>query len=130
MPIVTLDFDFPINTSCQVGDTAYFVDTSTSEKAGHEGDGFTINSDAVQELGSIRAITTQDGNSTFLDRIIVYSTVAGWSNTQSRFIFFSKDNKANLSSPLGYFASVKLVNNSTEAAELHAVNIDSFESSK
>lgn len=130
MPTVTLDFDNPINTSCQVGDTAYFVNTSTSEKAGHESDGFTINSDTVQELGSIRAITTQSGSSTFLDRIIVYSTTAGWSSTQSRFIFFSKDNKANLSSPLGYYASVKISNDSTDAAELYAINMDYFESSK
>mgnify|MGYP003132651155 CR=1 FL=1 len=131
MPTVTLDFDNPINASCQVGDIAYFVNTSSSEKAGHENSGFTINSDAVQELGSIRAITTQSGSSTFLDRIIVYTTTAaGWSGTQSRFIFFSKDNKANLSSPLGYFASIKISNNSTEAAELHAINLDYFESSK
>lgn len=129
MPTVTLDFDNPINVSCQVGDTVYFVNTSTSEKAGHESDGFTINSDDVQELGSVRAITTQSGSSTFLDRMIVYSTVAGWSSTQSRFIFFSKDNKANLSSPLGYFASVKLTNDSTTEAELYAVGMDTFSSS-
>lgn len=129
MPTVTLDFDNPINVSCQVGDTVYFVNTSTSEKAGHESDGFTINSDDVQELGSVRAITTQSGSSTFLDRMIVYSTATGWSGSQSRFIFFSKDNKANLSSPLGYFASVKLTNDSTTEAELYAVGMDTFSSS-
>ena len=130
MPLVTLNFDNPINVSCQVGDTAYYVPTSTSEKVGHEGDGFTINSADIVEIGTIIEITQQSGASTFLDRIIVYSTIAGWSgNLTNRFVFFSKDNKANLSSPLGYFASVKMVNNSTAAAELFNVTTDVFASS-
>jgi hypothetical protein len=130
MPLVTLNFDNPINVSCQVGDTAYYVTTSTSEKAGHEGDGFTINSSDIVEIGTIVEITQQSGSSTFLDRIIVYSTIAGWAgNVTNRFILFSKDNKANLSSPLGYYASVKMVNNDTAAAELFNVTTDSFASS-
>jgi len=44
---------------------------------------------------------------------------------------FSKNNKANLSSPLGYFASVKLVNDdTTAAAELFSIATEMFESSK
>lgn len=130
MPLVTLNFDNPINVSCQVGDTAYYVPTSTSEKAGHEGDGFTINSADIVEIGTIVEITQQSGASTFLDRIIVYSTIAGWAgNITNRFVLFSKDNKANLSSPLGYFASVKMVNNATAAAELFNVTTDVFTSS-
>jgi len=35
-----------------------------------------------------------------------------------------------MSSPVGYFASVKMANNSTGAAELFSVSMDSFESSK
>ena len=46
------------------------------------------------------------------------------------FILFSKDNKANLSSVLGYYADVKMVNNSTAEAELFSVGVDYFESSK
>mgnify|MGYP003151369396 FL=1 len=125
MPIVTLEFTQPLNASCQVGDTAYYVNTSTSEKAGHENDGFTINSTDPIEIGTIIEIKDREAAPT----VKVYSTIAGWSSTQSRFIFFSKDNKANLSSPLGYFASVKLVNDSTTEAELHAVSMDIFDSS-
>ena len=43
---------------------------------------------------------------------------------------FSKDNKANLSSLLGYYAETKFVNNSTEEAELFSVGTEVFESSK
>lgn len=125
MPLVTLNFDNPLNVSCQIGDTAYYVATSTTEKAG-----FSINSSDIVEIGTIIEITQQSGTSSFLDRIIVYSTIAGWvGDVTGKFILFSKDNKANLSSPLGYFASVKMVNNSTAEAELFNVTTDVFTSS-
>ena len=44
-------------------------------------------------------------------------------------IFFGKDNTANLSSMLGYFASVKFVNNDTSEAEIYEVGLNMFESS-
>ena len=43
---------------------------------------------------------------------------------------FSKDNKVNLSSILGYYASVEFRNSSQEKAELFNVGVDFFESSK
>ena len=46
------------------------------------------------------------------------------------FIMFSKDNKANLSSILGYYASVTFKNDSIDKAELFNVGADVFESSK
>ena len=46
------------------------------------------------------------------------------------FIMFSKDNKANLSSILGYYASITFKNDSTDKAELFNVGTDVFESSK
>ena len=49
---------------------------------------------------------------------------------QGSFIMFSKDNKANMSDMLGYYASVELRNNSTTEAELFNVGTAFFESSK
>ena len=46
------------------------------------------------------------------------------------FIMFSKDNKANMSDMLGYYASVELRNSSTTEAELFNVGTTFFESSK
>jgi hypothetical protein len=43
---------------------------------------------------------------------------------------FSKDKVANNTSLLGYFAEVKLINNSTEKAELFALNSEIGLSSK
>jgi hypothetical protein len=48
----------------------------------------------------------------------------------SSFIFFSKDNKANLSSLVGYYAEVELTNDSTSSAELFTVSAEMVESSK
>jgi IS1 family transposase len=44
--------------------------------------------------------------------------------------FFSKDNKANLSSLVGYFAEVEMKNESTSEVELYQVGSDIAESSK
>ena len=48
----------------------------------------------------------------------------------SDYIFFSKDNKANQASVLGYYAKVQLKNNSKTEAEIFGVSADAFESSK
>jgi hypothetical protein len=50
--------------------------------------------------------------------------------TGGSFIMFSKDNKVNLSSGLGYYASATLRNDSPDKAELFNIGADIFESSK
>jgi len=122
MPSVTLTFSAPLNTSCQVGDLAYYV---TTQELG----GFTTNNpDGVALIGEIRQITNPASSSP----TIICETTVGYAtlNGKNKFILFSKDNKANLSSILGYHASVKLVNDSTVASELFSVGMDMFESSK
>lgn len=122
MPEVTLTFAAPLNTSCQVGDLAYYV---TTQEVG----GFTTNdSSGVALIGQIRQITNPASSSptVICETTVGYLTLNGF----TRFILFSKDNKANLSSILGYHASVKLVNDSTVASELFSMGMDMFESSK
>ena len=43
---------------------------------------------------------------------------------------FSKDNKANMASLLGYYASAQFRNNSTDEADLFNVGVEVVESSK
>ena len=122
MPIVTLEFTQPLNVSCQVGDTAYYVNTQANST-------FTENATEVVEIGTIIEILDAKATPT----LKVYSTINGWSNElpNEQFILFSKDNKANLSSALGYYAEVKMSTNAIDAAsELHKVGIDMFTSSK
>ena len=121
MPAITLTFSQPLNVSCQVGDTAYYVDT------GSDG-GFTTNgNNNVVEIGQIRQITNGQTNSP----VVICETILPFAgnNDVSKFVLFSKDNKANLSTLLGYNANVKMVNTSTVEAELFAVNLESSDSS-
>lgn len=111
----TLTFANPLNVSCQVGDTAYYVPTASSG-------GFTINSASVIEIGVITSIVG-------LGQTLVIGTSLV-SVPNNAYILFSKDNKANLSSALGYYAEVKFKNNSTDYSELFSIGADIFESSK
>jgi hypothetical protein len=123
MPSITLTFTAPLNVSCQVGDTAYYVQTADIANTD-----FTINSGNVIEIGEIRQITNPTSNTPTMicDTILSFASV----DDDTRFILFSKDSKANLSSLLGYYADVKVVNDSRKHAEIHAISMDSFESSK
>ena len=59
-----------------------------------------------------------------------YASTTSTTCTGGSFIMFSKDNKVNLSSALGYYASATLRNDSPDKAELFNVGADIFESSK
>lgn len=101
------------NVSLQIGDVAYYVkddDTSTS---------VTSFTDSVEKIGVITSIGTS--------YIVVDSTVEPPADA---FLMFSKDKVANNTSLLGYFAEVKLINNSTEKAELFALSSEIRLSSK
>ena len=113
----TLTFAQPLNISCQVGDTAYYVPTTTSG-------GFSTNSSAIIEIGIITSITGTN-TAPILTIALNLSTP-----TNPSFILFSKDNKANLSSALGYYAEVKYKNTSTIEAELFNVGAEILGSSK
>ena len=120
MATLTLGFTAPLNVSCQVGDTAYYVNTTASG-------GFTVNSNNVEEIGTITTITNPTSST---PTIVCNTSLPGSISGSSYFVLFSKDNKANLSSILGYYADVKFKNNSTTEAEMFSVGVDTFDSSK
>ena len=113
--LITITVANALNVSCQIGDTAYYVTTTSSG-------GFNINSSSVVEIGIITAIPNNQ------QIVIGNSLVASVPSTS--FILFSKDNKANMSSVLGYHATVKFTNNSMSEAELFSVGLEAVESSK
>ena len=130
MAIVTLEFSQPLNVSCQVGDTVYYVDTTSV--GGFDTNYTSTNATATNniiEIGQVRQINNASSQSP----IIIAETTLGYAQINGltdKFILFSKDNKANLSSPLGYFAAVKMINdNSTDAGELFSIGTEIFESS-
>lgn len=119
-----------INTSLQVGDTLYYV--STSENVGWAtGDG------TISELGpvysvQIAPVLNMNGvsvNSGFLVTCDI-PDVQTFTFPSNQFLFFSKDNAANMSSALGYYGEVTFKNDSKIKAELFATACEVAESSK
>ena len=96
------------NISLQVGDIAYYVTPDTSG----------YNSDP-EIIGKISAIGKN---------FIIVPTNHGI--TADDFIMFSKNKAVNNSSLLGYYAEVKLSNDSTDKVELFSIGSEVTQSSK
>jgi hypothetical protein len=117
-------------SSLQIGDTAYYSNiTTTAGINTNENESGVTN---VTKIGLITGINNttalDDGTETTtltceIDEATVVPTTAD-------FIFFSKDNKVNLTSLLGYYASVKFKNNSPSKAEMFSIGCEIAESSK
>ena len=122
MANVILTFNFPLNVSAQVGDTAYYT-KSFSVLGTHT----HSNQNDIVQIGEITAIDKVNNTITCLFN--PNPTGAAPPNSND-FIMFSKDNKVNLSSLTGYYAEAQFVNDSTIEAELFAVSTDVYGSSK
>ncbi len=106
------------NTSLQVGDVAYYVPNVVNESSNNAS--IKNSSNDPIELGKITKIN--DG-SIHVDTIVTNFQIGD-------FVMFSKNKLANNASLLGYYADVKLVNNSTDKAELFSLGSEVLPSSK
>jgi len=123
MPSITFTLTHPLNQAIQPGttDVAYYADTSTYTFS----DSSTVDyADTFVRLGAITAVNYAAKQITC---DVASNTVLPASND---FLFFSKDNRANMTSLLGYYAEVEVQNNSTDKAEIFAMGSEIFESSK
>ena len=121
-PLITITFPNPINVSVQIGDTAYYLSNTTNL-----GTHVHSNYNDIIQIGEIVSIDqTANSITCFWDPNPPFSPYP----PAGAFIMFSKDNKANLSSMLGYYAEIQFVNNSSTEAELFSVGVDTFISSK
>ena len=109
-----MEFVDYINMSLQVGDTVYFQTPTTN------GNFTTISPGSISEFGVVSSTT---------DYTLTVVTAAN-TPSQGDYVLFSKNNIINTSSLPGYYARVKLKNNSTTEAELFAVSSEVTESSK
>ena len=122
MANITISFPHAINVSVQVGDMAYYTsNTSTLGTHTHSNYGDIIQIGEVLIIDRVNNTITCDW---------APKPIGSAFPSVNDFIMFSKDNKVNLSSLLGYYANIQFVNNSTEEAELFSVGADVFESSK
>ena len=119
MPLqqIKLNFD-SMNVSAQVGDIIYYSFNALAKG----GFSHTILPD-TKKLGPIVEI---NGNSITVE----YDNSIVTPPPSDSFISFVKDKKVNTTSLVGYYAEVKLVNNSTDKVELFSVGSEISQSSE
>ena len=133
MAIVTLNFNHALNVSVQIGDIAYYVNTNpigpnrtwASTTTPH----WTASQNNIIMIGIIINIVSGITSQIVCDMDDALAAQYGPPSSED-FIMFSKDNKVNLSSLLGYYSEVEFRNNSIDEAELFSVATDFVESSK
>ena len=124
-----IQFSDPINFSVQIGDLAWFIPTGTSGVPGNQySTGQTTNNVNPFNNAVLMGEIT-DINRTTLPYHINVPGIMTLPFAQD-FIMFSKNNKANLTSILGYYANVTMVNHSKEKIELFSVASEISQSSK
>jgi len=106
MANLTINFDKKINTSLQKGDIVYFLDNGTLEEVG------PCVSVASDRLSFIVDIGSKAKRPTIGD-----------------YFMFAKNNVINSSGLIGYQATIKIENDSTDFCELYAVNSETMFSS-
>ena len=116
MSTITLTFVNPINSSVQIGDTAYYCDLTTS------GSSYIANKEDIIKIGTINTVNN--------NQMTCLMETGITPPTTDSFILFSKDNVANMTSLLGYYAKTRIVNNSTTEGEIFAISSDYNESSR
>tara|TARA_R110002020_G_C16213591_1_gene767175 strand:- start:49 stop:414 length:366 start_codon:yes stop_codon:yes gene_type:complete len=121
--MITINFTGNINNdSLQIGDLAYFITPSLFGGYNTSIDPVTGEYVAPILIGNI----VQIGG----DFIEVNDTSAQGVVGPNDFIMFAKDSKINLSGLIGYYAEVKIKNNSTEKAEMFSIASEVTPSSK
>tara|TARA_A100001201_G_scaffold135429_1_gene123726 strand:- start:35 stop:430 length:396 start_codon:yes stop_codon:yes gene_type:complete len=131
MITITLNFPFKLeslNSSVQIGDTAYYTNPTSQAE-------FNVNNSMV-EIGVITGISFSDSTGSDITTITcsaddnIIPPTDGTNGNPTSYIFFSKNNKVNSSSMLGYYSEVQFKNNSKAKSELFATACEVFESSK
>ena len=114
---VNLTFNTPLNISVNVGDIVFHSPVST---------GIYDISSGYKTVGAIKDITDRNTNQPVIeiaDPVISTPSIGD-------FIFFAKSNEVNSSGLKGYYAKVKMQNDSDKKAELFSVGADIQQSSK
>ena len=129
MATLTLSFNGSLNTSVQVGDIGYFVETSNNvlQNVDFDDQYQTNNGANIHLIGPITSIDiiNQSQHQITFD-IDGYSNIPNLGvttdlNLNNYFIMFSKDNCVNTSGLTGYYSKARVKNNSPKKAELFRI---------
>jgi hypothetical protein len=131
MPVLQLNFNYPLNDSAQIED-AVFVFQNMNNQAN-----FSVDiAPSATYLGNIFKINNPNNEvglgQTYIQVYHPAPVPAVWAtlNVGSDYIMFQKHRSPGVSGVLGYYAEMEFRNNSTKKAELFAVGSEIFESSK
>lgn len=124
MPIATLTFTNPLNSSLQIGDIVYY---STPGQAINSSFSTSVTG-GMTKLGVVFSISINP------IQVGVFYLDAGSGGVNppadGDYIMFEKDKQVNSSSLIGYYADVKLVNDSKGDIKLFSLGSEVSESSK
>ena len=129
-----LQFNYPINQSCQEGDRIYYIPQESL--TGYDFDISTENQD-ITELGSVmlicngtitNGVCTEDSIPTTVS-ILCNTGNSTTAPTTTDFIFFGKERSVNEGSIVGYYGKFKFKNDSKSKAELFSTTCEITESS-
>jgi hypothetical protein len=123
-----LTFNEDLNSSVQVGDNVWYVNTTNVGNY----DTASVNNNDFVLLGTIVSISSP------LRKPVLEIDIAGFDTPddlgfvldQTTFIMFSKNNQVNSSALKGYYAELNFVNNSNKKIELFAVSSEINQTSK
>ena len=131
MADITIQFPRADYSSLQIGDVGYYAKSENIASSAGFSEHQTDESNFI-ELGPIKSInkTTSLADGTLTTTIVFDASDSTDLPTVNDFILFSKDNKVNCSSLLGYYGSATFRNSSTNKAEMFSTTCDISESSK
>jgi hypothetical protein len=118
MPLATLTFNDPVNSSLQVGDAIHYTAMSTVPNSN------ILVSGSLVDFGIVSSISVD-----LLIITVIYpnGVVLPAAND---YIMFEKNKQVNTSGLKGYYADIKFVNNSRTEAKLFSMGSEVSESSK
>ena len=148
MPTIYVSFSHEIESQVAIGDYAYYISggLTPSSVSLAPGNALTASNPNINTLfncqegqlsnairfGRVKSFqnSTSFPNLTVVYGVNIYTDGSTTTPQVSDYVFFSKNNYIEQGSVKGYYASVKLKNNSNEYAELFTLSANIEESSK
>tara|TARA_R110002074_G_scaffold121439_2_gene255793 strand:- start:146 stop:511 length:366 start_codon:yes stop_codon:yes gene_type:complete len=121
MPLATLTFSEPLNSSLQLGDIVYYSSTNQAPNSNI----WKATTTDVVYFGIVNNIIVDPPSVK-----VIYDDAIVSAPLSADYIMFEKDKQVNSSSLIGYYANVKLINDSKGKIELFSLGSEVSESSK
>jgi len=128
MASITITIGSSLNKSLSVNDIAYYAHLNAAA-GGFQSNSADQNETGFKRLGVVSVINNST-NTITINPLEINVTENELLPTNKTMLLFSKDNKVNTSGLSGYFASVKMSNNSTTSSELFSLGSEIAQSSK